>query len=85
MSQASVGEQAGAGLDQLTAEEFAHLSQLNNTYKTKFGFPFLFAVKGSTKYDIIRALERRVNGSPESEFATALDQVYRIAKFRLEA
>src|SRR5260370_70225 len=60
MSMASVSEQSGAGLDRLTAEEYERLQKLNTTYRDKFGFPFLYAVKGSTKYDILRALEQRL-------------------------
>jgi 2-oxo-4-hydroxy-4-carboxy-5-ureidoimidazoline decarboxylase len=84
MSDASSGEQAGAGLDRLTAEEFQRLHAANAAYKAKFGFPFLFAVKGSTKYDILDAIERRVESAWEAEFETALQQVSRIAQFRLQ-
>lgn len=84
MSEASVGEQAGAGLDRLTPEEFASLRRLNAAYREKYGFPFLFAVKGATKHDILLALEQRLGAEPEAEFREALRQVYRIARFRLE-
>jgi xanthine dehydrogenase large subunit len=84
MSEASSGEQAGAGLDCLTPAECARLQQLNAEYRERFGFPFLLAVKGSTKHDILRALEQRVGGTRDEEFRVALDQVYRIARFRLE-
>jgi 2-oxo-4-hydroxy-4-carboxy-5-ureidoimidazoline decarboxylase len=84
VSEASSVEQAGVGLDQLTKAEFERLRALNETYRDKFGFPFLFAVKGSTKHDILDALERRVGSSREEEYQVALDQVYRIARFRLE-
>ena len=83
MSTASTSEQAGAGLDSLTREEFDRLQQLNATYRERFGFPFLYAVKGSTKQDIIRALERRISAAPDDEFEEALQQVYKIAGFRL--
>lgn len=83
LSQASASEQAGAGLDQLTREEFALFTRLNDSYKDKFGFPFLYAVKGSTKYDILRALERRLPADYQDEYAEALRQVGRIAQFRL--
>jgi OHCU decarboxylase len=85
MSTASVSEQAGAGLDHLSPEEFADLTRLNTTYREEFGFPFLFAVRGSTKDDILRSLRERVAGSREEEFRIALEQVFRIALFRLEA
>jgi 2-oxo-4-hydroxy-4-carboxy-5-ureidoimidazoline decarboxylase len=84
MSDASVGEQAGAGLDRLTPSEFEVLQRLNGAYREKFGFPFIYAVKGSTKHDILRALEARLAGDPPAEHATALAQIYRIAQFRLE-
>ncbi len=64
--------------------EFERLRALNETYRGKFGFPFLFVVKGGTKHDILDALERRVRSSREEEYLMALDQVYRIARFRLE-
>jgi 2-oxo-4-hydroxy-4-carboxy-5-ureidoimidazoline decarboxylase len=84
VSEASSAEQAGAGLGQLTQAEFERLRALNEVYRDKFGFPFLFAVKGSTKHDILDAMERRVRSSREEEYLMALDQVYRIARLRLE-
>lgn len=84
MSQASAVEQAGAGLDQLLPEEYQRLHGLNKAYREKFGFPFLYAVKGSTKYDILQALEQRFQRPSDEEFREALNQVYRIAWFRLE-
>ena len=84
MTAASTSEQAGAGLDQLTSEEFDRLQQLNTAYRQKFGFPFLFAVRGSTKHDVLAALAARLPASPEEEFAEALRQVFRIAWFRLQ-
>ena len=72
------------GLNQLTPVEFARLHQYNEAYKDKFGFPFLYAVKGSTKLRIMQALETRLLSSPEDEFQEALQQVYRIARFRFE-
>jgi 2-oxo-4-hydroxy-4-carboxy-5-ureidoimidazoline decarboxylase len=84
MSEASTREQSGAGLNRLTPEERESLLALNQEYRERFGFPFLFAVKGSNNRDIIEALRRRVSSTPESEFHEALEQVYRIAWFRLE-
>jgi 2-oxo-4-hydroxy-4-carboxy--5-ureidoimidazoline (OHCU) decarboxylase len=57
---------------------------LNAAYRTRFGFPFLLAVKGSTKHDVLRALQARMESAPEDEYREALRQVYRIARFRLE-
>ncbi|HTD23058.1 MAG TPA: 2-oxo-4-hydroxy-4-carboxy-5-ureidoimidazoline decarboxylase [Terriglobales bacterium] len=83
MSAASAGEQAGAGLDRLTSEEFERLQALNSAYRQKFGFPFIYAVKGSTKHDVLRALEQRLQASMELERSTALAQIGRIAQLRL--
>jgi len=80
----STREQAGAGLDTLSAAEFARFTNLNDTYKTKFGFPFIFAVKGATKHMILAAFEERVNKTGDQELATALAQVCRIFRFRIE-
>ena len=85
MSSASENEQAGAGLEQLSPEEYEELIRLNTGYRDEFGFPFLFAVKGCTKDDILKSLRERVAGSREEEFRAALEQVFRIARHRLEA
>ena len=84
MSDASMKEQSGAGLDRLTPAELAEFQRMNAAYSEEFGFPFLFAVKGSTKEDILRSLSERLGGTPEEEFRTALEQVFRIARLRLE-
>ncbi len=84
LSGASTAEQAAAGLDSLMPGEFEHLRLLNMAYRKKFGFPFLYAVKGSTKHDILKALEVRLASSRENELSEALRQVYRIARFRLD-
>jgi len=84
ISDSSAKEQAGAGLDHLTPVEFARLHQYNEAYRDKFGFPFLFAVKGCGKIRIMQALEARLQSTPDEEFQEALRQVYRIARFRLD-
>ena len=84
MSQASQGEQAGAGLDVLSAAEYARLQAANAAYRERFGYPFLFAVKGSTLREVLAALDARLSADPVEEFETALQQVFRIAAFRLE-
>jgi 2-oxo-4-hydroxy-4-carboxy-5-ureidoimidazoline decarboxylase len=80
----STSEQAGAGLDRLSAEEFERFTRLNDSYKTRFGFPFIFAVRGATKHQILAAFEERVGNSADVEFETALAQIARIFRFRLE-
>ena len=84
MSDASSREQAGAGLDVLARDELERLRALNAAYREKFGFPFLYAVKGSTTHDILNAIERRLTSLRDAEQQEALRQVYRIARFRLE-
>jgi 2-oxo-4-hydroxy-4-carboxy-5-ureidoimidazoline decarboxylase len=84
LTQHSTSEQAGAGLDKCTAEEFARFTLLNDAYKAKFGFPFIMAVKGRTRGEILAAFERRLGNDTASEFRTALDEVHKIALLRLE-
>ena len=80
----STKEQAGAGLNTLTAEEFARFTDLNTRYKQRFGFPFIFAVKGATKHMILDSFEARVGNDARAEFEMALQQVCRIFRFRIE-
>lgn len=84
LTEDSTKEQAGAGLNTLTAEEFARFTSLNDRYKKRFGFPFIFAVKGATKYMILDAFAVRVDNAPDVERETALAQICRIFRFRLE-
>lgn len=76
-------EQKGAGLDTLTNEEFDRFHALNETYQSRFGIPFIYAVKGATKHDILAAFEARLSSTAREEFLTALTQVMRIIRFRL--
>lgn len=77
-------EQAGAGLGSLTAEEFARFTEMNQRYRDRFRFPFILAVRGATKEMILASFAERVDRAPHVEFATALEQVQRIVRFRLE-
>lgn len=81
----STNEQAAAGLDLLTDEEREMFTKLNEQYMTKFGFPFIIAVKDNTKASIIDAFKRRLLNDREREFETACAQVERIALLRLKA
>lgn len=80
----SMREQSKAGLGTLTAEELARFAELNTLYKSKFGFPFILAVKDASKQQILESFEERVNNPVEVEFATAVAQVNRIFRFRIE-
>jgi OHCU decarboxylase len=77
-------EQASAGLDQLTDAERARFTALNDAYKARFGFPFIMAVKGRSKDEILAAFERRLAHDQATERATALEQIERIALLRLK-
>lgn len=83
MAEASVKEQAGVGLDQCTPDEFEAFQRLNAAYNARFGFPFIYAVKGATRAEILTAFEARLANDPETEFETAIAQIHRIAGFRL--
>ena len=84
LTEHSRSEQRGAGLDACTPEEFARLQELNAAYRARFGFPFIVAVRGLSRTDIIERLEQRLANDPEQEIATCLHEVGRIARFRLE-
>jgi allantoate deiminase/N-carbamoyl-L-amino-acid hydrolase len=84
----STGEQAKAGLNLCSPEEFARLQQLNADYNAKFGFPFILAVKGPTgagltRQQIIATFARRLRNQPEDELREALRQIGRIAEMRI--
>lgn len=79
----SRNEQAGAGLDRLSPQEHARFTQLNSAYTEKFGFPFIIAVKGLNRHDILSAFDTRIDNNAAQEFATATGQVEKIAWLRL--
>jgi OHCU decarboxylase len=79
----SLREQGSAGLDKLTADELAKFTALNTAYQTRFGFPFIMAVKGRSKVEILAAFETRQKHTPEQEFDEAVSQIERIALLRL--
>jgi N-carbamoyl-L-amino-acid hydrolase len=84
----STNEQGKAGLTDCTPEEFARIQQLNADYNTKFGFPFILAVRGPRgtglgKREIIETFERRLHNHPGFELAEALRNIHRIAEIRL--
>ncbi|MEZ5923455.1 MAG: 2-oxo-4-hydroxy-4-carboxy-5-ureidoimidazoline decarboxylase [Hyphomicrobiaceae bacterium] len=81
----STHEQASAGLDRCSPDELLRFQELNATYQQRFGFPFIIAVRGLDRVQILEAFERRVGNTPSAEFRTALDQVHRIAQLRLDA
>ena len=84
LTASSTSEQAGAGIHECSAEEFARFTELNDAYKARFGFPFIKAVKGSNRHQILAAFEERIQHSADEEFATALAEINKIALFRLQ-
>ncbi len=78
-------EQASAGLDRCSKVEFEKFAALNDAYKQKFGFPFVMAVRGSTRQDVLDALGQRLQNDPDAEFETALEEIHKIARLRLES
>lgn len=81
----STEEQASAGLDRCTPEEYERFQALNARYHQKFGFPFVMAVRGSSRAEILAEFERRLDNDAATEFETAIAEIHRIARLRLEA
>ena len=81
----SSSEQASAGLDQCSADEYQRFQELNGRYHEKFGFPFVMAVRDSSRADILAAFAARLDNDPTTEFETALHEIHKIARLRLEA
>lgn len=84
MSEHSVNEQAGAGLNALTSNEYELIMKLNKLYRDKFNFPFIIAVTGLDKHFIMKEIERRLQNDKSTEFTTALNEIYKIARIRFE-
>ncbi|ULL17990.1 2-oxo-4-hydroxy-4-carboxy-5-ureidoimidazoline decarboxylase [Paenibacillus sp. H1-7] len=84
LTDASQKEQRGAGLDRLSPEEFDEMTALNEAYVTRFGFPFIVAVRGLGKEEILSAIRERVTHEKTDEFGRALSEVAKIARLRLE-
>jgi 2-oxo-4-hydroxy-4-carboxy-5-ureidoimidazoline decarboxylase len=84
LTEASAAEQASAGLDRLTQEEFDRFHALNAAYAEKFGFPFIICVRLIDKAGILAAMERRLANDRDTEIATALGEIGEIVRLRLE-
>ncbi len=78
-------EQASAGLDQCSPEEFERFQSLNTAYWEKFGFPFVMAVRGSDRAEILDTFAARLQNDYDLEFETALIEIHKIARLRLDA
>ena len=84
LTAASRGEQATAGLDRLTAAEIARFDEANAAYRARFGFPFVICAREHDQASILAALERRARNDRAAEIATALGEIAKIARLRLE-
>jgi 2-oxo-4-hydroxy-4-carboxy-5-ureidoimidazoline decarboxylase len=80
----STAEQAAAGLDRLSEQEFADFHRLNDAYRAKFGMPFIVCVRRHGKASILREFARRMTNDAATERQTALSEIFRIAALRLD-
>ena len=78
-------EQASAGLDQCSPDEYERFQALNSAYRRKFGFPFVMAVRNCSRAQILAAFESRLENDYDEEFENALVEIHRIARLRLVA
>ena len=85
LTEDSTTEQSSAGLDQCSPEEYERFQELNQAYHDRFGFPFVMAVRNSTRAQILEAFEERLGNEHNVEFETALAEIHKIARLRLEA
>src|SRR3989442_2494568 len=83
LTAASTREQASAGLDRLSPEEYRRFHQLNDAYRARFGFPFVIAVRENTRESILRSFETRLGNDRAAEVATALGEIGKIVRLRL--
>ena len=81
----SAGEQTGASLDRLTAEEAVEFDRLNRTYRARFGFPFILCMRRNSKDSALAAFRARLDADVAAEEATALEEIRAITRFRLDA
>jgi 2-oxo-4-hydroxy-4-carboxy-5-ureidoimidazoline decarboxylase len=84
LTPASTSEQASAGLNKLTAGEIAQFEKYNESYRDKFGFPFVVCARLNKKDAILKGFEARLNHSREQEIKTALAEIEKIAYLRLQ-
>jgi OHCU decarboxylase len=83
LTNASTDEQASAGIDRCTPDEYQRFQSANESYREKFGFPFVMAVRNSNRHAILAAFEQRLRNTREQEFERAIEEIHKIAKLRL--
>jgi OHCU decarboxylase len=84
LTASSTREQTSAGLDALSPEQLGEFQRLNVAYRKRFGFPFIICARLHSKNAIIAAFQNRMENSRDAEFKTALDEVAKIARLRLQ-
>jgi OHCU decarboxylase len=84
LTAASREEQAAAGLDRLTPDELARFDAANAAYRARFGFPFVVCAREHGKASILAEMERRARNDRATEIRTALAEIAKIARLRLE-
>jgi OHCU decarboxylase len=80
----STGEQSSAGLDRLTQEEYEAFAEMNRAYRERFEFPMIVCVREHTKESILQNAGSRLKNSREEEVETALGEIAKIARLRLQ-
>ena len=85
LTEDSSAEQASAGLDRCSPEEYERFQALNHAYHDRFDFPFVMAVRDRSRSEILAAFETRLNNDYDEEFETALAEIHKIARLRLDA
>ena len=85
LTEESTSEQTSAGLDQCSVKEYDRFQMLNTAYHEKFGFPFVMAVKNSSRDEILDAFSDRLENDPATEFETTLAEIHKIARLRLRS
>lgn len=85
LTASSTVEQASAGLDRLDDDELAQWAEFNSRYRSRFGFPFIMAVKSRSKEEILSSLRARLRNDAPVEVRTAMEEIGRITRFRLDA
>ena len=83
LTDSSTREQAAAGLDRLTPDEYEAFTRTNEAYKRRFGFPFVVCVREHTKESILRTAGERLEHSRDEEVRVALGEIAKIAHYRL--
>ena len=85
LTEHSSDEQASAGLDRCSPEEYEQFQALNRAYYKKFGFPFVMAVRNRSRAEILAAFEARLRNDKTTEFEAAINEIHKIARLRLQA